>query len=78
MDANGNPLHPMILHLDRRSYRQAQWALNRVGEKTFLNISGNLPIPGGISVTSLLWIRDHIPDIYFKEDICFGLPLHFL
>jgi len=77
MDANGNPLHPMILHLDRRSHRQAQWALNRVGEKTFLSISGNLPIPGGISVTSLLWIRDHIPDIYFKEDICFGHAVTF-
>lgn len=77
MDANGNPLHPMILHLDRRSYPQARWALNRVGEKTFLNISGNLPIPGGISVTSLLWIRDHLPSTYLKRDICFGHAVTF-
>ena len=32
MDVDGNPLAPMILHLDRRSYRQALWALDRVGE----------------------------------------------
>ena len=45
MDAAGNPLRPIILHLDRRSYRQAQWALQRVGEERFLNIAGNLPRP---------------------------------
>jgi len=78
MDAEGNPLHPIILHLDRRSYRQAQWALNRVGEEKFLRISGNLPIPGGISVTSLLWIRDNLPEIYFKKDVCFGHAVTFL
>src|SRR5210317_2613429 len=45
MDADGHPLRPIILHLDRRSYRQAQWALRKVGEETFLNIAGNLPVP---------------------------------
>ena len=65
--ADGYPLRPIILHLDRRSYRQAQWALRKVGEETFLNIAGNLPVPGGISVTSLLWIRDHEPEIYKKK-----------
>ena len=77
MDRDGNPLHPIILHLDRRSYHQAQWALNRVGEETFLNIAGNLPVPGGISVTSLLWLRDHEPEIYLKKDVCFGHAVTF-
>jgi sugar (pentulose or hexulose) kinase len=77
MDVNGNPLRPIILHLDRRSYKQAQWALQKVGEAKFLNIAGNLPIPGGISATSLLWIRDHEPEIYAKKDICFGHAVTF-
>jgi len=77
MDVNGNPLRPIILHLDRRSYKQAQWALKKVGEENFLNIAGNLPIPGGISVTSLLWIRDHEPEIYSKKDVCFGHAVTF-
>ena len=77
MDINGNPLRPIILHLDRRSYEQAQWALQRVGEDKFLKIAGNLPVPGGISVTSLLWIRDHEPDIYSKKDVCFGHAVTF-
>jgi len=72
MDADGNPLAPMILHLDRRSYRQALWALNRVGEERFLRIAGNLPIPGGISLTSLLWIREHEPSVYHRRDVVFG------
>lgn len=77
MDADGRPLRPIILHLDRRSYRQAQWALRRVGEDAFLNIAGNLPIPGGISVTSLLWIRDHEPEIYSRKGVCFGHAVTF-
>jgi sugar (pentulose or hexulose) kinase len=77
MDAAGRPLRPIILHLDRRSYRQAQWALRKVGEDAFLNIAGNLPIPGGISATSLLWVRDHEPEIYFQKGICFGHAVTF-
>jgi len=72
MDAEGNPLAPMILHLDRRSYRQALWALGRVGEDRFLRIAGNPPIPGGISLTSLLWIKENIPLVYHRTDVVFG------
>jgi sugar (pentulose or hexulose) kinase len=72
MDGSGDPLHPVILHLDRRSGKQAEWAMERVGEETFFQISGNLPVPGGISVTSLLWIKENYPEIYEREDVCFG------
>ena len=77
MDGNGNPLRPIILHLDRRSYKQAQWALQKVGEEKFLNIAGNLPIPGGISATSLLWVKDREPEIYSKKGVCFGHAVTF-
>ena len=78
MDQNGDPLHPVILHMDRRSYKQARWALDRVDEETFLKVTGNLPVPGGISVTSLLWIRDHEPEIYHRKDVCFGHAVTFM
>ena len=77
MDADGDPIRPVILHLDRRSYKQAQWALGRVGEDNFMNIAGNLPIPGGISATSLLWIREYEPDIYARKNVCFGHAVTF-
>jgi len=72
LDGQGNPLHPIILHLDRRSGAEAEWALDAVGQKTFLNISGNLPVPGGISLTSLLWLKKYAPQIYQQDDVCFG------
>lgn len=72
IDGAGRPLHPVILHLDRRSGDEAQWALENVGQETFLNVSGNLPVPGGISLTSLLWLKKHAPEIYRRKDVCFG------
>lgn len=77
MDAEGQPLSPMILHLDRRSYRQALWALERVGEERFLQRAGNLPIPGGISLTAILWIKEHLPAIYHRRDVVFGHAVTF-
>lgn len=71
MDRDGNPLYPAIIHLDRRSYTQAEFAIKAVGKEKFLNINGNLPFPGGISCTSILWIKDNFPDIY-KRTYVFG------
>ncbi|RZW14245.1 MAG: hypothetical protein EX260_10860, partial [Desulfobulbaceae bacterium] len=72
LDGSGHPLHPVILHLDRRSEEEARWALQTIGEEAFLNIAGNLPIPGGISLTSLLWLKNNAPEIYRRKDVCFG------
>jgi xylulokinase len=77
MDAEGHPLAPMILHLDRRSYRQALWALERIGEERFLQTAGNLPIPGGISLTGILWIKENMPSIYNRRDVIFGHAVTF-
>ena len=64
MDREGNPLYPIITHLDRRSVVQAKRALARVGKGPFLGISGNIPFPGGISLTSILWLKDTHPGLY--------------
>jgi sugar (pentulose or hexulose) kinase len=78
IDADGNSLSPMILHLDRRSYPQAVWALARVGQDKFLRTAGNLPFPGGISLTSLLWIKENKPSIYSQKNAIFGHAVNFL
>ena len=72
LDGEGRPLHPVILHLDRRSEVEAQWALDTVGEETFLNVAGNLPVPGGISLTSLLWLKNNETPLYNRKDVRFG------
>jgi sugar (pentulose or hexulose) kinase len=71
MDREGKPLHPAIIHLDKRSVAQARQALGRVGKDRFLAINGNLPFPGGISLTSILWLKRHRPSIY-AETFRFG------
>lgn len=77
MSRDGKSMRPMILHLDRRSHSQALWALKRVGEERFLKIAGNLPIPGGISLTSLLWIKENEPALYNRRDVIFGHAVTF-
>ena len=69
MDRQGKALRNSIIHLDRRTYAQARQILGRVGEKRLLDITGNLPFPGGISLTSLLWIKENEPDIYRKAAV---------
>jgi xylulokinase len=66
MNREGDPLYPAIIHIDRRSYEQADRALNAIGKETFHRISGNLPFPGGISCTSIMWLSDNHPELYKK------------
>ena len=58
MDSEGDALTPVILHLDRRSQKQSDWIVDNIGPEKFKSITGNPPIPGGISVTSMLWVKD--------------------
>lgn len=68
MDKTGYALYPSILHLDRRSVKQAERIRQMVGEDKLLKITGNLPFPGGCSSTSILWLRDNFPQVYKKAE----------
>ena len=69
MDAEGTPLYPSIIHLDRRSFAQSRYAINKLPKERFLEINGNLPFAGGISLTSMLWLKQHLPDVYNKTAV---------
>ncbi|MDK2809838.1 MAG: xylulokinase [Petroclostridium sp.] len=62
----GQLLRPGIIHLDRRSEKQGLEIVEKIGEEEFLKITGNLPYPGGMSVTSMLWVKENEPEIYEK------------
>ena len=66
IDKMGNPLRNAIIHLDRRSRKQSLFALNTIGEQKFLSLTGNLPYPGGISLSSILWIKENENSVYKK------------
>jgi sugar (pentulose or hexulose) kinase len=64
MAADGAPLGPGILFFDGRSTAQARWIRERVGEEKFLRETCNLPVTGGSSLASILWIREHQPEVW--------------
>jgi xylulokinase len=68
MAANGNALGPAILFFDGRSHSQARSIRAAVGEDKFLRETCNLPVSGGSSLCSILWIREPQPDIWAAAD----------
>jgi len=71
MAADGTPLGPAILFFDGRSHAQARAIRERVGIERFLEETCNLPVSGGSSLCSIMWIRDEQPDVW-KATAKFG------
>jgi len=64
MNEAGTALGPAILFFDGRSHKQAKEIRKRVGEVKFLRETCNLPVSGGSSLSSILWIRENQPEIW--------------
>jgi xylulokinase len=64
MDKNGEALYPAILMLDQRSRKQAQFIIEVIGKEHLLKTTANMPVAGGCSLASILWIKDNYPDIF--------------
>jgi sugar (pentulose or hexulose) kinase len=56
MDDNGDALHPILTHLDRRSKQQTREILAAFGKERFQAITGIQPFTGGASITSVMWL----------------------
>jgi len=66
MDAEGEALYPIVTHLDRRSAEQSRRILDVIGKERFLSITGIQPFIGGASITSALWMKQNMPEVYGK------------
>lgn len=64
MDSNGEALYPIITHLDRRSKKQTQIILEVMGKEVFQSITGVQPFTGGVSITTVLWMMENMPEIF--------------
>jgi len=71
MAENGEALYPAILMLDQRSRSQAQEIITTLGMKALLETTANMPVAGGCSLASILWIKENLPGI-FKKARVFG------
>ena len=63
---DGEALSPAILMLDQRSRDQARRIIDEVGLDYLLARTANIPVAGGCSLASILWIRDNLPEIFAK------------
>lgn len=59
MDKWGDALTPVVTHQDRRALEQARAIEKVVGKKQHLRVTGNRPVPGGISSTTAMWFAMH-------------------
>ncbi len=66
MDKNGDALTKAILFLDQRSHKQASEIRNIIGIENLLEKACNLPVSGGSSLSSILWIKENLPEVYNK------------
>ena len=71
MNKEGQALYPAILMLDQRSRSQAQDIINTIGLDHLFTTTANMPVSGGCSLASILWIKDNLPEIY-KNTYIFG------
>ena len=77
MDRDGNALYPAILMLDQRSRQQARHVIETIGIQPLLDVTGNMPVAGGCSLASILWIRDTHSEVYERTHV-FGHSNSFL
>ncbi len=66
MDKSGQALYPAILMLDQRSRKQARFIIETVGIEHLLKTTANMPVAGGCSLASILWIKDNCSEIFDK------------
>jgi sugar (pentulose or hexulose) kinase len=69
MDRRGKALTPIITHQDRRSLENARAIEKRVGKARHLKLTGNRPVPGGISSTTWAWFAQHEKSLLAKADL---------
>ncbi len=65
LDEHGAVLRPSIIWCDQRTDEQCQWITNTVGAKKLLELTCN-PALTNFTLTKLLWVRQHEPEIWKK------------
>lgn len=71
MDADGSALLPAVLFMDGRSRDEAGIIRKEIGETRLLETTANLPVSGGCSLSTILWVKRQHPEV-FEKTVCFG------
>ena len=62
VDAQGIPLRPGLIWMDRRAVKQADWIRDQLGEETF-KICGNLSDAGN-TAPKIMWMKENERELY--------------
>lgn len=70
-DQSGEVLVDPIIYSDQRSSAEAEEIAQKTDPQALFALAANLPMPGAMSATSMLWIKYHLPELY-RRTFCFG------
>lgn len=76
IDKDGQILGKSILWCDSRTAKQCEEITNKVGAQRLIEINAN-PALTGFTAPKILWVREHLPELYAKCD-CILLPKDFV
>lgn len=65
VDAQGKPLYPCLIWMDRRATQEVDWVLDNVDLERLYDITGN-SVDSYYGYTKMLWLRDNEPDVWAK------------
>ncbi len=65
LDANFQVLRPALIWADQRTQPQCDWITEKVGYTRLIELVANPALPN-FTLTKLLWVRDHQPEIFAR------------
>ena len=65
LDAQGQVLRPALIWCDQRTQPQCDWLTEKIGAEKLIELTCNPALPN-FTLTKLLWVRDHQPEIFAK------------
>ncbi len=65
LDAAGEVLRPALIWCDQRTGPQCDWLHRELGREHLIDLVANPALPN-FTLTKLLWVREHQPEIYAK------------
>jgi xylulokinase len=65
LDASGAVLRPALIWADQRTQPQCDWLTEKIGFERLIELTANPALPN-FTLTKLLWVRDHQPEIFAK------------
>jgi xylulokinase len=65
LDADSKVLRPSLIWCDQRTDAQCDWLHERIGRERLIELTCNPALPN-FTLTKLLWVRDHEPEIFAR------------